>query len=162
MPGATFEHGNQIWILFRNITYPRSKTIFISYNLISYGISTNCYRLQKKKTFRIQLTYNLLISLSDNQMSYSAIGFVCALILIGLIIVCLAFSLYKTWKQRKAIVINTPNQDVNDAVSFKSSPSSIYYEIEFYESARTERAQLTSSYTVTTRDPYAYDEIFGL
>ena len=73
--------------------------------------------------------------------------------------------MYTNWKQRKAIVISTPNHnvnDVNDAVSSKSSSSSIYDEIEFYESARSKHAQPASPYTVMTRDPYAYDEIFGL
>ena len=107
----------------------------------------------------------LLFILSDNRINYFTIALVCASVLIGLIIICLAFSLYTNWKQRKAIAISTPNQnvnDVNDAGSSKSSSSSIYDEIEFYESARTERAHPASPHTVMTRDPYAYDEIFGL
>ena len=46
--------------------------------------------------------------------------------------------------------------------SRRSSACSIYDEIEFYQAAgrNTEHVQPTA-YTVLTRDPYAYDELYG-
>ena len=70
-------------------------------------------------------------------------------------------------KQRKTIDVTAGNQaDLNNINSVKnsnqSSLHSIYDEIEFYEFAGTTRINPTSPYTVLTRDPYGYDEIYGL
>ena len=102
---------------------------------------------------------------SDSQNTYLTIGSVCASILIGLIIIVLVLSLYKNWKHHKTSVVNanTPNQDAkNIDVSSKSSVSSIYDEIELYDFTRPEHTHPTSPYTVLTRDPYGYDELYGL
>ena len=64
-------------------------------------------------------------------------------------------------------MVNTPNQNANNIdkdVSSKSSASSIYDEIELYDFTRPGNTHPTSlsPYTVLTRDPYGYDELYGL
>ena len=62
-------------------------------------------------------------------------------------------------------MVNTPNQNANNIdidVSSKSSSSSIYDEIELYDFTRPEHTHPTLPYTVLTRDPYGYDELYGL
>ena len=64
-------------------------------------------------------------------------------------------------------MVNTPNQNANDIdkdVSSKSSASSIFDEIELYDFTRPGNTHPTplSPYTVLTRDPYGYDELYGL
>ena len=70
-------------------------------------------------------------------------------------------------KQRKTIDVTTPNQEnvinvgeINH--SQESSRHSIYDELELYEFARSADTNPTSPYTVLTRDPYGYDELYGL
>ena len=91
-----------------------------------------------------------------------------SILLIGVII---AFCVYHSYQKRKHR--HTPfngsksnEEDVNNKNtvdrSQQSSQHSIYDEIELYEAPRTQRAQPTSPYTVLTRDPYGYDELYGL
>ena len=90
---------------------------------------------------------------------------------IGLLLCFLVYVIRQKNKQRNRPVLDNPNQanvgridDVGNTneVSRLSSLDSIYDEIELYQSARTERTHLSSAYTVLTRDPYAYDELYGL
>ena len=86
--------------------------------------------------------------------------------MISLIVVCV----YRKRKQRSETIspiASTTGQGITEAVqptvTSRSSVSSIYDEIEMYQSAgRSTGNAPPSAYTVLTRDPYAYDELYGL
>ena len=86
--------------------------------------------------------------------------------MISLIVVCV----YRKRKQRSETISpieSTTGQGITEAVhppvTNRSSVSSIYDEIEMYQSAGTSTGNAPpSAYTVLTRDPYAYDELYGL
>ena len=90
---------------------------------------------------------------------------------ISILLICLIIPLCVYYicqkKQRKTIDVTTQNQaNISDVDGIRninqSSTSSIYDEIELYDIATTTATHPPSPYTVLTRDPYGYDELYGL
>ena len=87
------------------------------------------------------------------------------IMLILSVVVCLCVYMHKTKKNRNNVDINAadhPDAIELDNLSTQPSILSIYDEIDTYERNLMERTQPLSPYSVLTRDPYGYDELYGL